>query len=70
MKRIALILVAVSFLICQLSAGVAISENLGDQILPSFHEKDQINNPKLSPAFNQLVQGNENRWCQGRSRLW
>jgi len=56
MKRIALMGLAVSFLIWQLSAGAAISENLGDRILPSFHEKDQINNPKLSPAFNRLVQ--------------
>jgi len=55
MKRIAFIVLAVSFLIWQLSAGVAISESLGDQILPSFHEKNQINNPKLSPAFNRLI---------------
>ena len=56
MKRTALILAAASFLIWQLSSGAAVSENLGDRILPSFHEKDQINNPKLSPAFNRLLQ--------------
>ncbi len=56
MKRIALIVLAVSFLIWQSSAGVAISQNLEDQILPSFYEKDEINNPKLSPTLNRLIQ--------------
>jgi len=56
MKRFALVWVASFFLMWQISGGMAVSQDLGDLVLPSSTEKKQPKNPKLSPAFNSLMQ--------------
>lgn len=55
MKRSTIVWFASFFLMWQMSGGTALSQGFGDLVLPPSLEKDQPENPKLSPAFNSLI---------------
>jgi len=55
MKKYVLVWFASFFLMWQISGGMAASQDLGDLVLSSSKGKKQLENPKLSPAFNDLM---------------
>ncbi len=55
MKRSLLVCLVLSFIAWQISGWTAESQDLGDQITSSFLENSEVDNPKLSPAFNRLL---------------